>query len=980
MATTLHARPVCVPLVALGLGVLGAATASAQSPRVLADLNTIALVEPSSNPGSFCELGNTVLFAADAPLSGRELWRHDFTTGATALVADLRPGIAGSSPSQLVAGPGFVVFFADDGQSGFEPWRSDGTAAGTVRLRDIEPGLVGSFAREPVSVGSQVFFVATTSSAGQELWCTDGTVAGTRMVVDLWPGFRSSAPSGLTAFGNRVAFRAGDAAVGFEPWLSDGTPAGTTLVADLVAGPGGSFPTAFTTVGPWLTFGANGTMHRSDGTPAGTSGLGGPMPQLARSFGTTAVVATSTELWWIDGTPANTRFVATAAQAGEQITWLQVLGGRAVVQILSGSSTRLATVDAAGGIEVLQTVVGSGLVPAAVSGGHLWFAGTGTSGNELWRSDGTAAGTQVFLQRDPGDSAPQQLTALTNGRLVFSAVDPTWGREPWYSDGTLAGTAMLTDVGSNLGPTGNSQANGFVDAGGITYFAAAADGLYTTLWRTDGTPAGTWVVVPPGPSRPLGVTELVALGTRVFFVASHAQYGQEVWVSDGTASGTFVLFDVAPGVDGSGPNHITAATDHVFFTAFQPVTGRALWFSRGTPATTWSITANGSTIYSPVAALGKNAITSRFEPGLGIEPWFSNGTGGGAVLLGDLAPGANNSDPEFLSVLGDRCFFLANLNREIWVTDGTPAGTRVFFDLPGTSDHYGYMRTVGDRLFFEGYDTTHGTELWVSDGTVAGTHVVLDSVPGGGGASIRPYGSIGSVLVYRVFASTGRALWRSDGTAAGTYFLTAGEPQSTFVSDGRYGWFALADAANGNELWRTDGTAAGTGLFADLLPGPASGNPSDFAVSGGRLLLQAQHPVLGIEPWVMDLGASVQRVGEACFTIGTAPRLDATPPVLGTTMTVRGSNGPPVGFAVTMFAFPTTGSFRLPGGHCDLFLAQPFEVLQFSILAAGGFTLGLSLPGDPGFTGLQLRLQSLLFPGGIAGAEATPAVQLGFGM
>ena len=50
-----------------------------------------------SHPGSFAALpDDTVLFAADDGVHGRELWRTDGTAAGTAMVADLAPGPTGS--------------------------------------------------------------------------------------------------------------------------------------------------------------------------------------------------------------------------------------------------------------------------------------------------------------------------------------------------------------------------------------------------------------------------------------------------------------------------------------------------------------------------------------------------------------------------------------------------------------------------------------------------------------------------------------------------------------------------------------------------------------------------------------------------------------------------------------------------------------------------------------------------------------------
>ena len=90
------------------------------------------------------------------------------------------------------------------------------------------------------------------------------------------------------------------------------------------------------------------------------------------------------------------------------------------------------------------------LVPRYLTnvGGTLFFsANDGTHGVELWRSDGTAGGTQMVDDINPGSgsSYPQYLTNV-DGTLFFSANDGTHGFELWRSDGTAGGTQMVDDI------------------------------------------------------------------------------------------------------------------------------------------------------------------------------------------------------------------------------------------------------------------------------------------------------------------------------------------------------------------------------------------------------------------------------------------------------------------------------------------------------------------------------------------------------
>ena len=76
-----------------------------------------------------------------------------------------------------------------------------------------------------------------------------------------------------------------------------------------------------------------------------------------------------------------------------------------------------------------------------VRGSRVYFsANDGTSGRELWRTDGTSAGTKRVKDILPGagSSSPHGLVS-TGDVLAFAANDGVHGDEPWQSDGTAGG-------------------------------------------------------------------------------------------------------------------------------------------------------------------------------------------------------------------------------------------------------------------------------------------------------------------------------------------------------------------------------------------------------------------------------------------------------------------------------------------------------------------------------------------------------------
>src|SRR5829696_1399121 len=184
------------------------------------------------------------------------------------LVEDIYPGKTGSEPNWLVDFKGRLLFGANHPRFGEELWRSNGTRSGTRLVKDIDPGPLVIKKMENTETGSSapdsvlrtkkwIYFQATTVKYGEELWKSDGTKSGTKLikdiVPDLPPGARCqqgdcgipkgwSHPDTVTVMGKQVFFAADDGKHGVELWKSDGTYRGTKLVKDINTVKGNSNP------------------------------------------------------------------------------------------------------------------------------------------------------------------------------------------------------------------------------------------------------------------------------------------------------------------------------------------------------------------------------------------------------------------------------------------------------------------------------------------------------------------------------------------------------------------------------------------------------------------------------------------------------------------------------------------------------------------------------------------------------------------
>lgn len=548
---------------------------------------------------------------------GLESLESRYALSSVPILVDLNKDGA-SNPTDFTKVGSTTYFVASNAANGRELWKTDGTPQGTTMVKDLFAGANSSEPSSLVNFNGVLYFAANDGTNGVELWRTDGSVLGTQMVKDVFPGTyasgygarpNSSLPMQLTNVGGKLFFTARNGVNGVELWTSDGTAAGTTLVRNIFADagpmPSSSNPLQLTNYNNELYFTADDGVH-------------------------------GRELWKSNGTEAGTVLVKDIRSGTYEFT---PTGGTA-------SETRPAPSN-------------PGLM--RVMNGTLYFvANDGTHGAELWKTDGTEAGTTLVKDIRAGAESPfttSSVMEVVGNKLMFTANDGTHGDELWKSDGTAAGTSLVKDI--TPGATGNLSAfAGFAVIDGVLYFGGDNSVNGKELWKSDGTEAGTVMVADLWPgtaatsSFPIYMTQV---NGTLYFSAFNQATGRELWQYT-PAGGAKMVADIVTGVNSFDPNLLTEVNGKLLFSG-NVQSGRELFTLVEAEQYQLSIYVDGVavTIPSTVGVKSNGVTANSFTSSQGGKINF---TGGAGTTLGQ--------------------FF------EVWRTDAGLAGNNANAILSGT--------------------------------------------------------------------------------------------------------------------------------------------------------------------------------------------------------------------------------------------------------------------------------------------------------
>jgi ELWxxDGT repeat protein len=369
-----------------------------------------------------------------------------------------------------------------------------------------------------------------------------------------------------------------------------------------------------------------------------------------------------------------------------------------------------------------------------------------------------------------------------NGTVFFAANEGTNGFELWKTDGTNAGTVIVKDI--NNGAT-SSQPSHFVNIAGTIFFTADNGANGFELWKTDGTNAGTVIVkdINTTAAESSYPNQFIVIDKTLYFVATDNVNGTELWKTDGTNAGTTIVKDINSGVASSEPQSLYKFGNEIYFSANDGTNGFELWKTDGTNAGTVmvkniSTDPSGSSVHN-FAALGNILLFTANDGNNGFELWKTDGTNAGTVMLLDINPTAwqYGSEIHNFTIVGTTAYFTAFKDGdgfELWKTDGTSTGTAMVKNInsnANASSYPNHLIEYQNKLFFSANDGNNGYELYSSDGTNTGT-TILKNINSGSSSSALKYPIVlNNVLYFTATSANGNELWKTDGTSAGTVEL-----------------------------------------------------------------------------------------------------------------------------------------------------------------------------------------------------------------
>ncbi|MEM7066828.1 MAG: thrombospondin type 3 repeat-containing protein, partial [Cyanobacteria bacterium P01_B01_bin.77] len=832
----------------------------------------------SSGVGSFVSnetpliKDNRAFFIADDGTTGIELWVTTGVTNETIQLIDANPGSGASFIRNIDDALGGVVFSANN-----ELYITDGTPAGTSPITNFAAsGTTLSTFDSYFALDNSLYFfsAAPPGSSTDRLWVTDGSLVNTQQLssIDV-PSSEIESPQFHTRIGNNVYFVARTRTVGpptstvsEELWVTDGSSAGTKRITNRDS----IFHSDITPLGEAngeLLFLAEsfdeGVALWMTNTSQGEYSLVKDFDPLVFEFG-----SSGSESMYMGARDGVHYFVLDIETDQARSFWKT--DGTASGTVLVGNFINTSTIGNNPSLFISHfSVLPDSVVFSAsdpVIGGLF----------RMWQDDDFGAWVLAELSpsasidtTDAQFSEPVRLNSVEyflargdSGSHTFSL---------WRTNGTTAGTSRVKRLcgGNDICTISRSEI-----IATNTHLFILIDGEY--LWVSDGTEVGTQMIKTVGSYFPVTqrAQKLTNMNNEVYFYGYDSSHGLELWKSAGTPETTELVKDIYPGVVSSA---FTSSGQELLQSSNFAVHNQELYFS---------------------ANDGVN----------GAELWKSNGSNVGTELVSNIRPAAGlGSKPYDISSANGTIYFAAytdDFGYELWSSDGTAANTLMIKDiapgnggdsLPLNSSPVGFF-PFKNKVIFRAFTEQEGYEMWVTDGTTAGTMQISDIYVGSRSAFNvrqvtdspsyrfelkdlefhRDIVAIADLLYFitddHLFSSGSTELWKTDGTPDGesrvlkidnSGFRSKDIKDLTFApnQDG-YLFFSAPNQDEVETLWLTNGTETGSRI-ATAENEPLLEDPSRLRSFNGALLFDATGNVKGNELWKFTPTIAP---GEQCLT------------------------------------------------------------------------------------------------------------------
>lgn len=505
----------------------------------------------------------------------------------------------------------------------------------------------------------------------------------------------------------------------------------------------------------------------------------------------------------------------------------------------------------------------------------LYFSASSSGRSVPYVSDGTTQGTTlIFNNYSSGSSGGMNTPIALNNLILFSSHDQLSGEELWKTDGTSAGTSLVKDL--FLGANNSALTNGAflhktVVNNKLLFNAYLSNSSETQLMTTDGTANGTTMIPLSAPNTgncgnygdnySCSMADSSCSWSPNYATASCSSFGDEYSCYYGTQGAC----NWEPNYQYCGDlqDEASCSGNSNGACSWQTQQDQCMYYfgdefsCSSQPGCNWN--SNDMMCEGSFAAYG-------YCDGYYYEAGPATCTGGdiqyedgGSCTGGDFQYYDRQVINSFANINNKAVFSAMNMSTgmaTVYSSDGTAEGTEELVSM-GSSFGFDYSFKVNNSVYFcernSGGAPTSG--LWISDGTAPGTYSVAT-----GFMCSNYYSQLDSTrFVFSAANASGNwELWISNGTSAGTFELkniragTVGSSPRAFARLGNSVLFAADDGVNGRELWITDGTSSGTVLLKNINPGAASAGVYGLTSYKNKVYFIANDGVNGYELWVTD--------------------------------------------------------------------------------------------------------------------------------